>query len=80
LATAALPEVVPSAASLPEQLPFATEDDIRQAEAEHHLETRVGSRKHGCAESELKIAERESTAASGQWMNRTDADRVQLPV
>ncbi len=36
LATAAQPEVAPSPASLPEQLPLATEDDIRQAEAEHH--------------------------------------------
>jgi hypothetical protein len=36
LATAAQPEVAPSAASQPEQLPPATEDDIRQAEAEHH--------------------------------------------
>src|ERR1700749_4630740 len=35
LATAAQPEVAPSAASQPEQLPPATEDDIRQAEAEH---------------------------------------------
>lgn len=32
----AQPEVVPSVASPPEQLPLATEDDLRQAEAEHH--------------------------------------------
>lgn len=36
LAIAAQPEVVSPVASLPEQLPPATEDDIRQAEAEHH--------------------------------------------
>lgn len=36
LATAAQPEVTPPVASLPEQLPLATEDDLRQAEAEHH--------------------------------------------
>ena len=36
LATAAQPEVVPAIVSQPEQLPLATEDDIRQAEAEHH--------------------------------------------
>jgi hypothetical protein len=35
-ATAAQLEVVPPAASPPQQLPLATEDDIRQAEAEHH--------------------------------------------
>ena len=36
LATAEQPKVTPSAASLPEQLPCATEDDIRQAEEYHH--------------------------------------------
>jgi hypothetical protein len=36
LATVAQPEVAPPAASQPDQLPPATEDDIRQAEAEHH--------------------------------------------
>ena len=36
LATAAQPEVTRPVASLPEQLPLATEDDLRQAEAEHH--------------------------------------------
>ena len=35
LATAAQPEVIPPVPSLPEQLPLATEDDLRQAEAEH---------------------------------------------
>jgi hypothetical protein len=33
---AAQPEVVPPVAPPPEQLPLATEDDLRQAEAEHH--------------------------------------------
>jgi hypothetical protein len=32
----AQPEVTPAVASLPEQLPLATEDDLRQAETEHH--------------------------------------------
>ena len=36
LATAAQPDPAPPVASLPEQLPLATEDDMRQAEAEHH--------------------------------------------
>src|SRR5262249_25176277 len=36
LATAAQPEVAPPVASQAEQLPPATEDDLRQAEAEHH--------------------------------------------
>jgi hypothetical protein len=36
LATAAQPEVASPVASQPEQLQPATEDDIRQAEAEHH--------------------------------------------
>lgn len=35
MATAAQPEVT-LLASQPQQLPLATEDDIRQAEAEHH--------------------------------------------
>jgi hypothetical protein len=33
---AAQSEVTPPVASPPEQLPLATEDDIKQAEAEHH--------------------------------------------
>ena len=33
---AAQPEAVPAVASLSEQLPLATEDDLRQADAEHH--------------------------------------------
>jgi hypothetical protein len=36
LAIAAQPEVASTVALPPEQLPAATEDDIRQAEAEHH--------------------------------------------
>jgi hypothetical protein len=36
LATPAQPDVTPPGTSLSEQLPLATEDDLRQAEAEHH--------------------------------------------
>jgi hypothetical protein len=36
VATAQPPEVAPPVAPPPEQLPQATEDDLRQAEEEHH--------------------------------------------
>ena len=39
--TAAQSEVVPPLALPPEWLPFATEDDIKQAEAEHHRHSDV---------------------------------------